>query len=74
MSGSRVMRAIRVSEFGAPSVLQVCSGVGIPQPGHRQVIDKLHTRWVVTWDGLNFFFFYIFFWEVEVTEVMQAVV
>lgn len=41
---SRLMKAIRVSEFGAPSVLQVCSGVEIPQPGHRQVAIIVHTR------------------------------
>lgn len=37
MSGSKLMRAIRVSEFGAPSVLKLCSDVTVPQPGHRQV-------------------------------------
>uniref|UniRef100_H3CCB6 Crystallin, zeta (quinone reductase) n=1 Tax=Tetraodon nigroviridis TaxID=99883 RepID=H3CCB6_TETNG len=25
-----------------PSVLQVCSGVGVPQPGHRQVLIRVH--------------------------------
>lgn len=42
MSGSRMMRAIRVSEFGAPFVLRLCSDVPIPQPGHRQVLIRVH--------------------------------
>ncbi|KAM9349296.1 quinone oxidoreductase-like [Symphorus nematophorus] len=42
MSGSRLMRAIRVSEFGAPSVLKLCSDVSVPQPGHRQVLIRVH--------------------------------
>lgn len=37
MSGCKLMRAIRVSEFGAPSVLKLCSDVTVPQPGQRQV-------------------------------------
>ncbi|XP_035771543.1 quinone oxidoreductase [Neolamprologus brichardi] len=37
MSGSRLMRAIRVSEFGAPSVLRLRSDVTVPQPGRTQV-------------------------------------
>ncbi|XP_034468636.1 quinone oxidoreductase [Hippoglossus hippoglossus] len=41
MSGSRVMRAIRVSEFGAPSVLSLCSQVAVPQPGLRQVLIRV---------------------------------
>ncbi|XP_072220003.1 quinone oxidoreductase [Leuresthes tenuis] len=41
MSGSRLMRAIRVKEFGAPSVLQLCSDVTVPQPGHRQVLIRV---------------------------------
>lgn len=36
------MRAIRVSEFGAPSVLRLCSDVPVPQPGHRQVLIRVH--------------------------------
>lgn len=59
MSGSRVMRAIRVSEFGAPSVLQVCSGVGIPQPGHRQVIDFTHAEYsYLRWPELLLLLFF----------------
>ncbi|AWP04641.1 putative quinone oxidoreductase isoform 2 [Scophthalmus maximus] len=42
MSGSRLMRAVRVSEFGAPSVLRLCSDVSVPQPGHRQVLIRVH--------------------------------
>ncbi|XP_008291268.1 quinone oxidoreductase-like [Stegastes partitus] len=41
MSGSRMMRAIRVSEFGAPSVLKL-SDVSVPQPGQRQVLIRVH--------------------------------
>uniref|UniRef100_A0A8D0ATV1 Crystallin, zeta (quinone reductase) n=1 Tax=Sander lucioperca TaxID=283035 RepID=A0A8D0ATV1_SANLU len=36
------LRAIRVSEFGAPSVLRLCSDVTVPQPGHRQVLIRVH--------------------------------
>ncbi|XP_073347974.1 quinone oxidoreductase [Pagrus major] len=42
MSGSRLMRAIRVGEFGGPSVLRLCSDVTVPQPGHRQVLIRVH--------------------------------
>ncbi|XP_068197177.1 quinone oxidoreductase [Antennarius striatus] len=42
MSGSRLMRAIRVAEFGAPSVLKLCSDVIVPQPGHKQVLIRVH--------------------------------
>ncbi|XP_017277691.1 quinone oxidoreductase [Kryptolebias marmoratus] len=42
MSGSRLMRAIRVREFGAPSVLRLCSDVPVPQPGLRQVLIRVH--------------------------------
>eukprot|EP00064_Thunnus_orientalis_P008553 superscaffoldBa00001026_g8576 len=42
MSGSRLMRAIRVSEFGGPSVLRLSSDVTVPQPGHRQVLIRVH--------------------------------
>nr|XP_020516601.1 quinone oxidoreductase [Labrus bergylta] len=41
MSGCRLMRAIRVSEFGAPSVLKLCSDVTVPHPGHRQVLIRV---------------------------------
>ncbi|XP_053294504.1 quinone oxidoreductase isoform X3 [Pleuronectes platessa] len=41
MSGSRVMRAIRVSEFGAPSVLSLSSQVTVPKPGPRQVLIRV---------------------------------
>ncbi|XP_013131767.1 quinone oxidoreductase isoform X1 [Oreochromis niloticus] len=42
MSGSRLMRAIRVSEFGAPSVLRLRSDVTVPQPGRTQVLIRVH--------------------------------
>ncbi|KAM9844849.1 quinone oxidoreductase [Aulostomus maculatus] len=43
MSGCRLMSAIRVSEFGAPSVLRMCRDVSVPQPGLRQVLIRVHT-------------------------------
>nr|XP_057918135.1 quinone oxidoreductase [Doryrhamphus excisus] len=42
MSGSRVMRVIRVSEFGGPSVLKLCTDAKVPQPGSRQVLIHVH--------------------------------
>ncbi|KAF7645842.1 hypothetical protein LDENG_00197410 [Lucifuga dentata] len=42
MSGSRLMRAITVSEFGAPSVLRLCTGLAAPKPGHGQVLIRVH--------------------------------
>ncbi|XP_067109346.1 quinone oxidoreductase [Osmerus mordax] len=39
---ARLMRAIRVSEFGGPSVLQLCSDVPVPNPGQRQVLIRTH--------------------------------
>ncbi|XP_070830371.1 quinone oxidoreductase [Chaetodon trifascialis] len=42
MSGSRLMKAIRVSEFGPPSVLRLRSDVAVPQPGRRQVLIRVH--------------------------------
>ncbi|XP_072296443.1 quinone oxidoreductase [Eucyclogobius newberryi] len=42
MSGSRLMRAIRVSEFGGPSVLKICSDVNVPKPGPKQVLIRVH--------------------------------
>ncbi|XP_029929506.1 quinone oxidoreductase-like [Myripristis murdjan] len=41
MSTSKLMRAIRVSEFGPPSVLKLCSDVEVPKPGHRQVLIRV---------------------------------
>ncbi|KAM9349725.1 quinone oxidoreductase-like [Symphorus nematophorus] len=38
----KLMRAIRVNEFGAPSVLKLRSDVPVPQPGHRQVLIRVH--------------------------------
>ncbi|XP_061792676.1 quinone oxidoreductase isoform X2 [Nerophis lumbriciformis] len=42
MAGSRVMKAIRVSEFGDPSVLKLCADVKVPQPGKSQVLIRVH--------------------------------
>ncbi|XP_068425572.1 quinone oxidoreductase-like [Clinocottus analis] len=42
MSGSRLMKAVRVSEFGAPSVLRFCLEVSAPQPGPGQVQIRVH--------------------------------
>ncbi|XP_022069380.1 quinone oxidoreductase-like [Acanthochromis polyacanthus] len=41
MLGSKMMKAIRVSEFGAPSVLKMAS-VSIPQPGNGKVLIRVH--------------------------------
>ncbi|XP_078264232.1 quinone oxidoreductase [Rhinoraja longicauda] len=37
-----LMRAVRVSEFGGPSVLQVWAEVPIPQPSDHQVLIRVH--------------------------------
>ncbi len=37
MATSKIMRAIRVSEFGAPSVLKLCTDLPVPNPGQKQV-------------------------------------
>ncbi|XP_033838209.1 LOW QUALITY PROTEIN: quinone oxidoreductase [Periophthalmus magnuspinnatus] len=42
MSGSRLMRAIRVSEFGGPAVLKLCSDMNVPKPGPKQVLIRVH--------------------------------
>ncbi|KAL7842028.1 hypothetical protein SRHO_G00237170 [Serrasalmus rhombeus] len=42
MAASKVMRAIRMSEFGAPSVLKLCSDVPVPSPGQKQVLIRVH--------------------------------
>ncbi|KAM9718486.1 quinone oxidoreductase [Menidia menidia] len=42
MSAVRLMRAIRVSQFGAPSVLQLCPDVAVPQPAQGQVLIRVH--------------------------------
>ncbi|KAM4721227.1 quinone oxidoreductase isoform 2-T3 [Rhinophrynus dorsalis] len=41
-SVSRVMRAIRVFEFGKADVLKLCSDVPIPVPGENQVLIRVH--------------------------------
>uniref|UniRef100_UPI003AAFA0D6 quinone oxidoreductase isoform X2 n=1 Tax=Centroberyx gerrardi TaxID=166262 RepID=UPI003AAFA0D6 len=38
MTSPGLMRAIRVSKFGAPSVLRLCSYVHVPEPEDRQVL------------------------------------
>ncbi|CAB1317643.1 unnamed protein product [Coregonus sp. 'balchen'] len=39
---SKLMRAIRVSEFGGPSVLKLCSNIPLPNPGQKQVLIRVH--------------------------------
>lgn len=36
------MRAVVVTEFGAPSVLQLSRDVSVPQPGRKQVLIRVH--------------------------------
>uniref|UniRef100_A0A8C7L6S5 Crystallin, zeta (quinone reductase) n=1 Tax=Oncorhynchus kisutch TaxID=8019 RepID=A0A8C7L6S5_ONCKI len=38
----KLMRAIRVSEFGGPSVLKFCSNIPVPNPGQKQVLIHVH--------------------------------
>ncbi|XP_045570220.1 quinone oxidoreductase isoform X1 [Salmo salar] len=38
----KLMRAIRVSEFGGPSVLKLCSNIPVPNPGQKQVLIHVH--------------------------------
>lgn len=42
MATSKLMRAIRVSEFGAPSVLKLCTDLPVPNPGQKQVLIRVH--------------------------------
>ncbi|XP_066508367.1 quinone oxidoreductase-like isoform X1 [Hoplias malabaricus] len=42
MATCKVMRAIRVSEFGGPSVLKLCSDLPVPTPGQKQVQIRVH--------------------------------
>ncbi|XP_056598779.1 quinone oxidoreductase isoform X1 [Triplophysa dalaica] len=42
MSTLKLMRAIRVSEFGAPSVLKLCTDIPVPSPGLKQVLIRVH--------------------------------
>lgn len=62
MSDSRLMRAIHVSEFGAPSLVQVYYEVGIPQSGHRQVT---HADYI----GPNSFIFLSYIQEIYFTKM-----
>ena len=39
-----VMRAIRVSQFGSPDVLQLRENVVVPKPSVNEVAKYLHTR------------------------------
>ncbi|KAL0965935.1 hypothetical protein UPYG_G00288170 [Umbra pygmaea] len=41
MATYKLMRAIRVTEFGGPSVLRLCS-VAVPNPGQKQVLIRVH--------------------------------
>nr|AAH90697.1 Crystallin, zeta (quinone reductase) [Danio rerio] len=42
MAASRLMRVVRVSEFGGPSVLKLCSDLPVPSPGQKQVLIRVH--------------------------------
>lgn len=42
MATSKLTRAIRVSEFGAPSVLKLCTDMPVPSPGQKQVLIRVH--------------------------------
>ncbi|XP_074077269.1 quinone oxidoreductase isoform X2 [Macrotis lagotis] len=42
MAGPRLMRAIRVSEFGGPEVLRLHTSVPVPEPSESQVLIKVH--------------------------------
>lgn len=37
MAAAKLMRAIRVAEFGGPSVLKLYSDVAVPSPGQKEV-------------------------------------
>ncbi|XP_053325690.1 quinone oxidoreductase [Spea bombifrons] len=41
-SVNRLMRAIRVFEFGKPEVLKLCPDVPVPSPGETQVLIRVH--------------------------------
>ncbi|KAM4023503.1 quinone oxidoreductase isoform 1-T3 [Anomaloglossus baeobatrachus] len=41
-SVGRLMRAIRVSEFGKPDVLKLLTDVPVPSPGEKQVLIRVH--------------------------------
>lgn len=41
-TGQKLMRAIRVFEFGGPEVLKLLSDVVVPAPGDHQVLIKVH--------------------------------
>ncbi|XP_069795532.1 quinone oxidoreductase isoform X2 [Narcine bancroftii] len=41
-SAASLMRAVRVTEFGGPSVLQLQSDVPVPKPSDKQVLIRVH--------------------------------
>lgn len=41
-SANRLMRAIRVFEFGKPDVLKLCTDVPVPSPSDNQVLIRVH--------------------------------
>ncbi|KAK1790725.1 hypothetical protein P4O66_014585 [Electrophorus voltai] len=41
MASSKLMKAIRVSEFGAPSVLKLCLDIPVPTLGQKQVLIRV---------------------------------
>ncbi|KAJ8357551.1 hypothetical protein SKAU_G00203450 [Synaphobranchus kaupii] len=41
MATSKLMRAVRVSEFGRPSVLKLCEDIPVPTPGQKQVLIRV---------------------------------
>ncbi|KAM5148595.1 quinone oxidoreductase isoform 1-T2 [Mantella aurantiaca] len=41
-SVARVMRAIRVHEFGKPEVLKLLTDVAVPSPGEEQILIRVH--------------------------------
>ncbi|KAJ8406305.1 hypothetical protein AAFF_G00305360 [Aldrovandia affinis] len=42
MATSKLMRAIRVSEFGGPLVLKLHADMPVPNPGQKQVLIRVH--------------------------------
>ncbi|XP_056328855.1 quinone oxidoreductase [Danio aesculapii] len=42
MATSKLMRAVRVSEFGGSSVLKLFSDLPVPSPGQKQVLIRVH--------------------------------
>uniref|UniRef100_A0A672G7N9 Quinone oxidoreductase-like n=2 Tax=Salarias fasciatus TaxID=181472 RepID=A0A672G7N9_SALFA len=42
MPGKKKMRAARVTDYGAPSVIKLSKDVSVPQPGPKQVLIRVH--------------------------------